>query len=375
MRRAGVRPWIATLTAAVFVFFGAGAENILIAFQITFVGSFVFGLAQLLLADHDGPINRRDWLGLARRARGLDVLGRRDRDDRHRRDRDAVAARLADRVAADRAARGRVRHLVAGEPERPRGRALPEPDAGAGREVRRDRHRHDLRPARTGPGLGVVLAVVLVGFVGLARRQRRVSAAPPPVRGAARAARRRRPVPARHRGRALGPAPPIFNNQSASGPTARAEPVRVPRRGDGAPRARDRGRRDEAVAAAHDPDRRAAGGGRSRQHPPAADLCEPVVGRPGPPRNTNPHRAARAAGQAASRDTSGPPVQGASRSAGWSTACRRAASRRPAPSRERRSRPRHSPSACGPLLRENERARPDVHRGTTPALTCSSASR
>ena len=38
MRRAGVRPWIATLTAGVFVFFGAGAENILIAFQITFVG-------------------------------------------------------------------------------------------------------------------------------------------------------------------------------------------------------------------------------------------------------------------------------------------------------------------------------------------------
>ena len=41
MRRAGVRAWPATLVAAVFVFFGAGAENILIAFQITFVGSLV----------------------------------------------------------------------------------------------------------------------------------------------------------------------------------------------------------------------------------------------------------------------------------------------------------------------------------------------
>ena len=55
MRRAGVRPWLATLLAGVFVFFGSGAENILIAFQITFVGSLVFGLTQLLLADHDGP--------------------------------------------------------------------------------------------------------------------------------------------------------------------------------------------------------------------------------------------------------------------------------------------------------------------------------
>ena len=41
-----------------------GAENILVAFQITFVGALVFGLGQLLLADHDGPIDRRDWLGL-----------------------------------------------------------------------------------------------------------------------------------------------------------------------------------------------------------------------------------------------------------------------------------------------------------------------
>jgi len=68
MRRAGVRPWLATLLAAVFVFFGSGAENILIAFQITFVGSLVFGLTQLLLADHDGrdfgSVDWRDWLGL-----------------------------------------------------------------------------------------------------------------------------------------------------------------------------------------------------------------------------------------------------------------------------------------------------------------------
>src|SRR5207244_1008934 len=71
MRRAGVGPWIATIAAGAFVFFGSGAENILIAFQITFVGSFVFGLAQLLLADHDGPLNRRDWLALLAGSAGL----------------------------------------------------------------------------------------------------------------------------------------------------------------------------------------------------------------------------------------------------------------------------------------------------------------
>lgn len=75
MRRAGVRAWPATLVAAVFVFFGAGAENILIAFQITFVGSLVFGLTQLLLADHDGPIDRRDWLGLLAGFAGLMCSG------------------------------------------------------------------------------------------------------------------------------------------------------------------------------------------------------------------------------------------------------------------------------------------------------------
>ena len=57
MRRAGVRPWFATLTAGVFVFFGSGAENIVVAFQITFVGALMFGLVQLLLADHNGSVN------------------------------------------------------------------------------------------------------------------------------------------------------------------------------------------------------------------------------------------------------------------------------------------------------------------------------
>ncbi len=75
MQRAGVRPWLATLIAGAFVFFGSGAENIFIAFQITFVGSVVFGFTQLLLADHDGPVNHRDWFALAAGLAGLMCSG------------------------------------------------------------------------------------------------------------------------------------------------------------------------------------------------------------------------------------------------------------------------------------------------------------
>jgi hypothetical protein len=64
MRRAGASPWIATAAASAFVLFGAGYQNIIWAFQIGFTASLVFGLAQLVLADHDGPVDWRDLLGL-----------------------------------------------------------------------------------------------------------------------------------------------------------------------------------------------------------------------------------------------------------------------------------------------------------------------
>jgi hypothetical protein len=64
MRRAGIAPWLATVYAGVFVFFGTGANNILYGFLIAFVGAFVFGMMQLILADHDGPIDRRDRIGI-----------------------------------------------------------------------------------------------------------------------------------------------------------------------------------------------------------------------------------------------------------------------------------------------------------------------
>ena len=64
MRRARIAPWLATVYAGVLVFFGTGANNILYGFLIAFVGAFVFGMVQLILADHDGPIDRRDRIGL-----------------------------------------------------------------------------------------------------------------------------------------------------------------------------------------------------------------------------------------------------------------------------------------------------------------------
>ncbi len=48
--REGVDAWIATAFAAVFVFLGSGAENLTWAFQITFVGSLVFGYVALEVA-------------------------------------------------------------------------------------------------------------------------------------------------------------------------------------------------------------------------------------------------------------------------------------------------------------------------------------
>lgn len=64
MRRSGVSPWVATTVALVFVFFGSGYFNILYGFQIGFCGALAFGLAGLLLVDHDGPLGQRDLIGL-----------------------------------------------------------------------------------------------------------------------------------------------------------------------------------------------------------------------------------------------------------------------------------------------------------------------
>jgi hypothetical protein len=71
MRRAGVGPWIATAAASVLVFFGTGSEIMVYAVNMGFVGALVLGLVHLLLADHDGPVDHRDWLGLLAGFAGL----------------------------------------------------------------------------------------------------------------------------------------------------------------------------------------------------------------------------------------------------------------------------------------------------------------
>jgi hypothetical protein len=64
MRRAGVGPWIATVAASLFALFGAGDQDIVWAFQMAWSAALVLGLTHLVLADHDGTIDRRDWVGL-----------------------------------------------------------------------------------------------------------------------------------------------------------------------------------------------------------------------------------------------------------------------------------------------------------------------
>lgn len=60
MRRSTVGPWMSTLCASVFLFFGAAEHNVVNAFQMTLAGSVVFGLVQVVLADHDHRSPLRD---------------------------------------------------------------------------------------------------------------------------------------------------------------------------------------------------------------------------------------------------------------------------------------------------------------------------
>ena len=65
MMRYGVDWLLATGAAAVFMVLGAGWEDLINAFQITFVVPIVLGLLALLIASDDGPFRRRDaWASL-----------------------------------------------------------------------------------------------------------------------------------------------------------------------------------------------------------------------------------------------------------------------------------------------------------------------
>ena len=63
--RAGVSPWMATSSAMVFLFLGTGAEVLTWSDAFGYMAGLVLGGWQLVLADHDGPLDRRDVMGLA----------------------------------------------------------------------------------------------------------------------------------------------------------------------------------------------------------------------------------------------------------------------------------------------------------------------
>ncbi len=60
LRRLGINAWIAAGAGAMMALFGPGAENIFWGFQVGFVGSALFGIAAILLADHTGGQRGRD---------------------------------------------------------------------------------------------------------------------------------------------------------------------------------------------------------------------------------------------------------------------------------------------------------------------------
>ena len=233
MRRAGVRPWLATLVALVFVFFGSGAENILIAFQITFVGALVFGLVQLVLADHEGSWDRRDWLGLLAGFAGLMcsgvaiamtiVVGV------------AMLLRRGWRIALLHTAPLAIAYAIW---------SIVSPE-GTGAGIYRTQSPLQVVKfmaigigsafGRLGqlPGIGIALAVVMLAGVVWAFREQGLGA----VRGRSRCRRRcswARCVPVRHRTRAIGSARAL-GQRGRRRPRPRApEPVRLSDRRDGA---------------------------------------------------------------------------------------------------------------------------------------------
>lgn len=62
-RRCGVTPWTTTLISVVLLVFGAGWENIIFAIQISYNLSLLAFLAQVVLTDHQGGVDRRDLVG------------------------------------------------------------------------------------------------------------------------------------------------------------------------------------------------------------------------------------------------------------------------------------------------------------------------
>ena len=62
-RRLHVSAWTTTIVCSMLLVFGSGFDNIVFAIQVCYNLSLVCFLAQLLLVDHDGPVDWRDGVG------------------------------------------------------------------------------------------------------------------------------------------------------------------------------------------------------------------------------------------------------------------------------------------------------------------------
>ncbi|MEO6126294.1 MAG: hypothetical protein ABIR32_21555 [Ilumatobacteraceae bacterium] len=65
-----VSPWTTTMVCTLLLVFGSGWENLVFAIQICYLLSLLVFLAQVVLVSHDGPADRRDYMGA-----GLAVIG------------------------------------------------------------------------------------------------------------------------------------------------------------------------------------------------------------------------------------------------------------------------------------------------------------
>jgi len=69
-KRNAVSAWTTTMVCTLLLVFGSGWENMVFAIQICYNLSLFVFLAQIVLVSHDGPTDRRDYLGA-----GLAVIG------------------------------------------------------------------------------------------------------------------------------------------------------------------------------------------------------------------------------------------------------------------------------------------------------------
>lgn len=75
MLRCGIQRWTCVGAATIFAFFGSGAENLIWAFQVGFVTATALGIAQMILADHRGPVSIRDAGGAVLGCLGVLTVG------------------------------------------------------------------------------------------------------------------------------------------------------------------------------------------------------------------------------------------------------------------------------------------------------------